>query len=81
MDRHLLIRGSSAVIIAITAPIALAKPAQAASDACVSDVNARGAVALLGECCPAPNQYCAESGGGSTFMKFWYEGTPPCPKF
>ena len=77
---HLLLRGVATALLAVTTPIALARPAIATDGACVSDVTA-GTTTLFPQCCNAPNQWCNDPVYGMQFMKFWYEGSQPCPKF
>jgi len=79
MDRTFFLRGTSAALIAIGAPVALAKPAEASGGACGFDAVGNPAM-LAGQCCAAPFQWCYPPIGAPQYGKYWWDHPEPCPK-
>lgn len=81
IERRLLCRGASVALLAVTAPIAMAKHASATgtNETCVA--NSGGPSVAVGRCCNAPNQWCQpEWGGDPVWAAYWWPSVEPCPK-
>lgn len=79
-DRNVLIRGCAFAVIAVSTPLALARPKSVVgvNDACASPE--RESVAY--QCCPRPNSYCTTPWGeGPYYMKYWDNSSQNCPGF